>query len=61
MTLPLQKSLCESCGSDLSGAERGWECDCGVAVCTEPGCFEECFKLVAEGEATRCLACGEVV
>jgi len=27
-------------------------------VCSDPDWFAECFKLVASGEATRCLACG---
>jgi hypothetical protein len=31
-----------------------------VAVCPEPECFEEYFKQVADGEATRCRTCGLV-
>lgn len=50
---------CRNCrrGLPLAG-EVGWECECGVAVCTEPECFAEYFRLVAGGEATRCLSCG---
>jgi hypothetical protein len=29
-------------------------------VCADLDCFAECFKQVAGGEATRCLACGLV-
>jgi hypothetical protein len=61
MSRPLEKTLCHACGADLSDADPGWECNCGIAVCTEPDCFEECFKLVAAGEGTRCLSCGEVL
>ncbi len=52
---------CQSCGGELRlPAEIGWECECMVAVCTEQACFDECFKVVAGGEATRCLTCGLV-
>jgi hypothetical protein len=52
---------CRSCGRELgSPAEVAWECECGVAVCTERACFDECFKVVASGEATGCLICGLV-
>ena len=53
---------CRNCGRPLrSPSDVGWECDCGVRVCTEPDCFEQWFRRVAEGEATRCLSCGNVV
>jgi hypothetical protein len=53
--------LCRACRAAIgSRAEIGWECDCGALVCAEPDCFEEIFKHVAGGEATRCLACGQV-
>jgi hypothetical protein len=29
-------------------------------VCADPDCFEEFFKHVAGGEATRCRTCGLV-
>jgi hypothetical protein len=38
----------------------GWECECGVVVCTDQECFDEYFKEVAAGEGTRCLTCGLV-
>jgi hypothetical protein len=50
---------CQNCGKSLAGpADVGWECECGIRVCTDPDCFAESFKLVASGEATRCLTCG---
>ena len=55
------KVTCRNCGRALaSQAEVGWECDCGVRVCSDPDCFAEWFKHVASGEATRCLTCGLV-
>jgi hypothetical protein len=52
---------CRSCGRELSTpSDTGWECECGVAVCTSAECFEEFFKAVADGEATRCRTCGAV-
>jgi hypothetical protein len=36
----------------------GWECECGVKVCSKGECFEEYFKVLAAGEATRCRTCG---
>ncbi len=52
---------CQSCGREMRlPAEVGWECECGVAVCLEPACFDDYFKVVAGGEATRCLTCGLV-
>jgi hypothetical protein len=50
---------CHQCGRSLAGAaDVAWECECGIRVCGDPDCFAECFKLVASGEATRCLTCG---
>jgi hypothetical protein len=52
---------CRACGRTLATpAEEGWECECGVVVCTDRDCFEEYFKVVAEGEGTRCRTCGLV-
>jgi hypothetical protein len=52
-------SACHNCGRSLAGpADVAWECECGIRVCSDPDCFAECFKLVASGEATRCLTCG---
>ena len=52
---------CHNCGRSLAGAaDVAWECECGIRVCSDPDCFVECFKLVASGEATRCLTCGLV-
>jgi hypothetical protein len=52
---------CRNCGRALaSQLDVGWECDCGVLVCSDPDCFAEWFKHVAGGEATRCLTCGLV-
>ena len=52
---------CRNCGSALATPpDVGWECECGIVVCTEPGCFDEYFKTVAGGEATRCRTCGLV-
>jgi hypothetical protein len=53
------KLACHNCGRSLAAsADVGWECECGVRVCSDPDCFSECFKVVASGEATRCLDCG---
>ncbi len=50
---------CHACERQLtSAADVGWECDCSVVVCTDPECFDEYFKLVADGEGTRCRTCG---
>lgn len=50
---------CQNCGRTLARpADVGWECECGIRVCTDADCFAECFKQVAGGEATRCLTCG---
>ncbi len=52
---------CRACERELlAPQDLGWECGCGVAVCAEPVCIEEYFKFVADGEATRCLTCGNV-
>jgi hypothetical protein len=52
---------CRACGREMrEPALLGWECECGVAVCTDEECFAEYFKHVAEGEGTRCLTCGLV-
>lgn len=52
---------CRACRRALGGrGEIGWECECGALVCAEPDCFEDVFKQVAGGEATRCLVCGQV-
>ena len=58
----LAAPACRNCGRALTPpAQVGWECDCGIRVCTDPDCFTEWFKRVADGEATRCLSCGNVV
>ena len=58
---PAAAKRCLSCGRELlAPSDMGWECECGVVVCTNPECFEECFKAVADGEATRCRTCGLV-
>jgi hypothetical protein len=55
------KVTCRNCGRPLSTqAEIGWECECGIVVCSDPDCIVEWFKQVAGGEATRCLTCGLV-
>ena len=52
-------SRCRSCSHALeSPGEYGWECECGIVVCMDRDCFEQYFKPVAGGEATRCLTCG---
>jgi hypothetical protein len=52
---------CRACEKPLlAPGDVGWECECGVAVCADPTCFEEYFKLLAGGEATRCRSCGVV-
>jgi hypothetical protein len=53
---------CKACGRALDApGDVGWECDCGVVVCTQDECVSEYFRFVAGGEATRCLACGAVL
>ena len=52
---------CRACGREIGEpAGVGWECECGVVVCTDAECFGEFFKYVADGEGTRCLTCGLV-
>jgi hypothetical protein len=52
---------CRACGREVrEPAGVGWECECGVVVCTDAECFGEYFKVVAAGEGTRCLTCGLV-
>ena len=58
--LPETPQKCQACGAELERGAAGWECDCGVAVCGESACFDEYFKHVAGGEATRCFTCGAV-
>jgi hypothetical protein len=58
---PTITMTCRNCGRALaSPADVGWECECGIAVCSDPDCVAEWFKQVADGEATRCLTCGLV-
>jgi len=53
---------CRACGREIQEAAAvGWECECGVVVCTDIECFGEFFKQVAAGEGTRCLTCGLVM
>lgn len=53
---------CSSCEQELKApGDVRWECECGVAVCHGEGCFEEYFKVLADGESTRCRTCGLVV
>ena len=55
------RMVCRNCGRSLGApADVGWECDCGVRVCTDEDCFKEWFRRVAAGEATRCLSCSLV-
>ena len=51
---------CRGCERELAPAEVGWECECGIVVCSDPACLDEFFKAVAGGEATRCRTCGLV-
>ena len=52
---------CRACERALEGpADLGWECECGVVVCANPGCMDEYFKTVAGGEGIRCRSCGLV-
>jgi hypothetical protein len=60
MTDPVPRR-CRACGREVrEPAGVGWECECGVVVCTDAECFGEYFKVVAAGEGTRCLTCGLV-
>lgn len=59
---PREARRCHDCGRELRAPEDvRWECDCGVAVCSDDECFEEYFKILADGESTRCRSCGLVV
>ena len=59
---PRPAAPCRSCGRPLAApSDVGWECQCGVVVCTTDSCIEDYFKFVAKGEATRCLSCGEIL
>ncbi len=61
---PDEKGLprCKACGRELGApADIGWECECGVIVCSQEECVSEYFRFVADGEATRCLTCGTVL
>ena len=59
---PQSARVCRGCQKLLqTPGDVGWECRCGVVVCTQEGCVEEYFKFVAGGEATRCLSCGEIL
>ena len=58
---PSAERRCRGCARELRApADVGWECECGTVVCPDPDCFEEFFKQVAGGEATRCFTCGLV-
>jgi hypothetical protein len=53
---------CRACARVLgSPSDVGWECECGVVVCSREECVGEYFRFVADGEATRCLSCGAVL
>jgi len=53
---------CKACGRELTApGDIGWECECGVVVCSQEECVSEYFRFVAGGEATRCLTCGAVL
>jgi len=58
---PSTERRCRGCARELPApADVGWECECGAVVCPDPDCFQEFFKQVAGGEATRCFTCGLV-
>jgi hypothetical protein len=53
---------CRGCSAELRSREDvRWECECGIAVCQGNGCFDEYFKVLSDGESTRCRSCGGVV
>ncbi|HXB55195.1 MAG TPA: hypothetical protein VN461_10455 [Vicinamibacteria bacterium] len=55
------RRLCRACAGEVtSPTDLGWECECGVVVCTDPACYEEYFKGVGGGEGVRCRTCGLV-
>jgi hypothetical protein len=57
-----QSVHCKACGRDLtSPGSIGWECECGIVVCSHDECTNEYFRFIADGEATRCLACGAIL
>jgi hypothetical protein len=52
---------CRACAREITRpSEVGWECECGVVVCTDSECYEEYFKGVGGGEGVRCRTCGLV-
>jgi hypothetical protein len=58
---PAPVRRCRGCQRELrQPSDVGWECECGAVVCPDPDCFDEYFKQVAGGEATRCRTCGLV-
>jgi hypothetical protein len=58
---PSPERRCKGCERELrTPSDVGWECECGAVVCGDPDCFDEFFKQVAGGEATRCRTCGLV-
>ena len=58
---PSPEKRCKGCERELhQPSDVGWECECGAVVCGETDCFDEYFKQVAGGEATRCRTCGLV-
>jgi hypothetical protein len=55
-------ATCQACARELvAPKDVGWECECGVRVCTREDCIAEYFRFVAGGEATRCLTCGAIL
>jgi hypothetical protein len=53
---------CKACARPLANpGDIGWECECGVVVCSDEECTTEYFRFIADGEATRCLSCGAVL
>jgi hypothetical protein len=60
-TPPQSPRRCRACARPLvSPTELGWECECGMVVCKDPGCQDEYFKWVGGGEGVRCRTCGLV-
>ena len=56
---PAEPRRCRACAREVTSPSLlGWECECGVLVCTDPACYEEYFKWVADGEGVRCRTCG---
>jgi hypothetical protein len=53
---------CKACDRTLEApGDIGWECECGVIVCSQEECVSDFFRFVGGGEATRCLSCGAVL